>query len=105
MPRGAKCTLARGLRLVQGMAFQHPKGECELCGRQARLTEHHLIPRSQARPGQNAEAIARLCRACHRTIHATFTNHELARSLGTIPRLRAAPRLRRYLQWIQNACK
>jgi hypothetical protein len=76
---------------------------CELCGRHAPTTEHHLIPRSRRR--QNADAFgptARVCHDCHRTIHATFDNRHLARELNTIPRLREAPELARYLAWIRN---
>lgn len=37
---------------------------------------------------------------CHRTIHATLTNAELARTYADAPALRAQPDIARFLLWV-----
>lgn len=76
---------------------------CELCERAAETTEHHLIPRARKRKDVDAFGpVARLCRDCHKTVHATFDNRVLARTMNTVVRLREAPELARYLAWIRK---
>jgi 5-methylcytosine-specific restriction enzyme A len=76
---------------------------CELCGREARTTEHHLIPRSRKKQDRDTFGpTARACRDCHRMIHATFDNKRLARELPSIAKLREAPELQAYLKWIRK---
>lgn len=72
---------------------------CELCGRHPVVTTvHHLVPREE---GGRHLPTARLCPACHRQIHALFTNRDLVRlELTTIDRLKAAPEIASYLNWI-----
>lgn len=45
---------------------------------------------------------ARLCRDCHRTVHATWDNRTLARAYATLGQLRAAPELAGYLAFIRK---
>lgn len=71
---------------------------CDLCGRVAVTTRHHLVPRSRGGRG----SVGRLCRDCHRMAHATFTNHELAREYPTVDRLRRAPELASWIRWIRR---
>ena len=72
-----------------------PEDCCTLCGRAvARLTRHHLRPRSEG--GVETE---RLCGACHRQVHALFTNRTLAAELDTLDKLRANEQIARYLRW------
>lgn len=74
--------------------------QCELCERQVdRYTLHHLVPRAE---GGNHGAKARLCPACHRQLHALFSETTLARDLNSIPRLRANEQISRYLQWVRK---
>lgn len=76
---------------------------CELCERDAKLTEHHLIPR--ARKKQEKEKFgptAQLCHDCHRMIHATYDEKRLGRELNNIPALQAADELQKYLKWIRK---
>jgi 5-methylcytosine-specific restriction protein A len=87
------------------MSSKDVRSSCELCLRLARLTEHHLVPRSEARRGLCADRITQICRVCHRTIHAIYSNRELALHWNTIARLNAAPGLRRYLAWIRRAAR
>jgi 5-methylcytosine-specific restriction endonuclease McrA len=85
-------------------------GTCELCGRpDIEVTRHHLIPRARHRKGQTRRAfypeelnrrVAMLCRACHRFIHGTLTERELAASYNTIPQLRSQPAIAKFIDWI-----
>ncbi len=76
---------------------------CELCGRPAATTRHHLVPRSRRKKERAAfGSAADLCRDCHRMVHATFENKQLAREYPDIVSLRGAPELQRYLKWIRK---
>ena len=73
---------------------------CKLCRRAVeKLTEHHLTPRSKLKKGERTPTIW-ICSACHRQIHALFSNDELAREFNTVEKLRGEPRLARFLKWI-----
>jgi hypothetical protein len=63
------------------------------------ITLHHLLPRQK---GGKADVRVRLCRPCHKQIHATFGNNELARSYTTLQSLRHAPELSAFLKWIRK---
>jgi len=45
---------------------------------------------------------AELCSACHRQVHAMFTNRTLALELDTIEKLREDPQIQDYLRWAQK---
>ncbi len=76
---------------------------CDLCGRTARTTKHHLVPRSRKRHEEEGYGPkADLCRDCHRKIHATWDNKALARERNTVESLRAAPELQTYFRWIRR---
>ncbi|WP_344693095.1 HNH endonuclease [Sphingomonas cynarae] len=72
---------------------------CVLCGRPlgARVEWHHLVPRSEG-----GRITAPVHPICHRTIHATLTNAELARDLADPAALRAHPDIARFLRWIAD---
>lgn len=75
---------------------------CRLCQRNVeKLTEHHLIPRSKGKKGERLPTIW-ICSACHRQIHALFTNDELAAQFNTPERLRDEPRMEKFLAWIRK---
>ena len=71
---------------------------CALCGRSlgARIEWHHVVPRSEG--GHETEPVHPIC---HRTIHATLANAELAR-LGTLDAVRAEPAVARFLAWVAD---
>ncbi len=79
---------------------------CELCGRAVpRVTEHHLVPRSQGRRrGLKVQALptAWLCPACHKTLHRLFTNDELAREYGSLEALQGHEDVQRFVKWVQK---
>lgn len=58
---------------------------------------HHPVPKS--RGGRTVEPVHPIC---HRTIHATLTNAELARGYADLAMLRAHPAIIRFLDWIAD---
>lgn len=70
---------------------------CWLCGPRLgrRLEWHHPVPKSRGGRGR-----APVHPICHRTIHATFTNAELARIGDDPAALRADAAIARFLAWI-----
>ena len=75
---------------------------CELCGRavpERLITQHHLTPREK---GGKAEHRTPMCRPCHKQVHATFSNADLARTYPDVAALRGAPLLQPFLKWIRR---
>ena len=72
---------------------------CFLCGRPLgrRVEWHHPVPKS--RGGADTVPVHPIC---HRTIHATLTNRELADSYADATSLRAHPELARFLDWVRT---
>lgn len=70
---------------------------CWLCGRPLgrRVEWHH--PRPKSRGGRVTVPVHPIC---HRTIHASFTNVELARLEAEGVALSGHPKLERFLSWI-----
>lgn len=76
------------------------QGICELCGREVEeRTVHHLTPKDK---GGAHKDTALLCRACHRQIHALFTNKELADHYDTLGKLKKQEQMQRFLKWIRR---
>lgn len=79
---------------------------CALCERETpTLTEHHLIPRSQGR--RRGLKVAELptvllCSPCHKFLHKTFTNAELAGEFSSVDALLEHPDVERFLQWVRK---
>ncbi|AOL23034.1 hypothetical protein Ga0102493_112015 [Erythrobacter litoralis] len=72
---------------------------CWLCGRPfaTRIQWHHPVPRSKK--GRTTVPVHPIC---HKTIHANFTNAELAR-IGDAPELiRAKPEIAKFVRWIST---
>ncbi len=74
---------------------------CPLCGRPIvpgpSADEHHLVPRSK---GGRAKFL--LHRVCHRKIHATLTESELAASYATWEALLAHPQIAAFVRWVAS---
>lgn len=70
---------------------------CFLCGRPLgrRVEWHHPIPKS--RGGRETAPVHPIC---HRTIHRTLTNKELARDYSDAASLRAHPEIARFIAWV-----
>ena len=63
------------------------------------ITLHHLLPKSK---GGGAEVRVPLCKPCHKQIHATFGNTELAKGYASVAALRAAEALQPFLKWVRK---
>ena len=84
---------------------------CALCGRELKLTWHHLIPKKlHKRPAfrrkfaldyMRSERIA-ICRPCHDAVHRFHTELELGQTLNTLERLRADPAVARHVDWARK---
>ena len=80
-----------------------PPGDplCPLCLRPippgVPQSRHHLVPR--LRGGKGGETVL-LHHVCHKTIHKTLGETDLARRYSTVEALRAHPDLRRFFDWV-----
>jgi hypothetical protein len=72
---------------------------CWLCRRPlgARIEYHHSMPKS--RGGRETVPIHPIC---HRTLHRTFSNAELALFGDSAAAIRADHRIGRFLTWVEN---
>jgi hypothetical protein len=72
--------------------------QCWLCRRPlgAKIEWHH--PRPKSRGGRETVPVHPIC---HRTIHARFSNAELARTPSAAA-LRAHPEIARFLDWVEG---
>ncbi|MNP73887.1 hypothetical protein D3C76_1706730 [compost metagenome] len=60
---------------------------------------HHLVPKEH---GGTFGPTAKLCKPCHKQIHALYTNDELAVRLSSLEALQADEQIARYLKWIRK---
>ena len=73
---------------------------CAICRHEydrPKLTKHHLVPKSRG----GTETVL-VCRPCHKTIHATFTEKELERDFATVEALCESEALRGWVGWIRK---
>ena len=73
---------------------------CELCDRPippALRDAHHLIPKSRG-----GVITVFMHRACHKQVHALFTETELARQYPSTQALRAHPKMAIFIHWVQD---
>lgn len=93
----------RSLRSADAIPHYTPQalGNCPLCGRPLvagrSVDEHHLVPKSQG--GRDTFTVHRIC---HRKIHATLTEKELARSYASWAALQAHPEIASFVAWVQK---
>src|SRR3712207_9177607 len=91
--------MPRSHRLRFPEPFEVPEVEpvCALCGRaipaDAPKSLHHLVPKLKGGKGGPTVLLHHIC---HKEIHATLSEAELARDYATPEALRAHPRLARF---------
>lgn len=77
--------------------------DCEMCGRLLvdgpTTSLHHLIPKLKG--GRKGPTVL-LHTVCHRFIHATFTEAELARDLNTMAALLEQEPIRKFVAWVSK---
>lgn len=86
-------------RIGQKDSMDSDRSVCWLCARPlgVRVEWHHPVPKS--RGGRVIEPVHPIC---HRTLHVTFSNAELARMGGDVGKLRSRPELARFIAWIAD---
>ena len=92
------------------MANNAKYGICCLCNRNTDLTFHHLIPRKVHRrayfkknfTNQELNIGIDVCRQCHRVIHKSYNEMELAKIYNSKERLVAEPLLANQFDWISK---
>ena len=85
-------------------------GDCMLCGRECRLTFHHLIPVTVHKNRWFKQRFSReemgrgamLCTDCHSAVHKFATEKELGRDLNTVEKLRSHPEIGRFVRWVSR---
>lgn len=92
----------RSLRGAQPFgSTAEPVPPCPLCGRPIvpgpSADEHHLVPKSEG--GRDKTLVHRVC---HRKIHATFSEKELARGYASWEALRGHPEIASFVQWVRK---
>ena len=74
---------------------------CALCGRPipngVPQSAHHLIPKLKGGKGGPTVLLHHIC---HKEIHATLSEAELARGYSTPEALRGHPRLAKFAKWV-----
>ncbi len=84
---------------------------CELCGWMTGLTRHHLIPKRMHRSesirarfpkAMLNQSIAKLCKACHRHVHRTVKERDLAVQFHSIELLREHPDILTLVDWLKD---
>ena len=73
---------------------------CTLCNREIPPTlrdAHHLIPKSKG-----GVVTVLLHRACHKQIHALFTETELAKQYPSVEALQAHTEIAKFINWVKQ---
>ncbi|NQZ47263.1 MAG: HNH endonuclease [Erythrobacter sp.] len=80
-------------------SLDHEGQTCWLCGRpfETLIQWHHPVPKSK-----KGRATVPVHPICHKTIHANFTNVELARIGDDPEHIRAHRAVAKFLTWIAN---
>lgn len=81
---------------------------CELCGRAAPTSFHHLIPRTLHSNKWFKKRFTReqmndgldLCRQCHSAVHQFIDHKSLAREYHTKEALLSHPKVANFVRWV-----
>lgn len=76
---------------------------CGLCGRpipaDVPQSQHHLIPKLKGGKGGPTVLLHHIC---HKEIHASLPETDLARDYSTLEALRGHPRLAKFIAWVRK---
>lgn len=84
---------------------------CELCDRGGVLTRHHLVPKKEHKKivhlktktkQELNKSVAYFCLACHKQIHALFSEKDLAITFNTVESLLANEQVKKWVKFIGN---
>jgi len=83
---------------------------CGLCKQVRTLEFHHLIPRKVHRrnffrKNFSKEELNRgvwICRLCHKGIHKTYSELDLAKNFNSLSRLATDPIIMRHVKWAEK---
>jgi hypothetical protein len=85
---------------------------CAFCGRQVKLTFHHLIPVAVHRKKRYRDRFGidemrsrgiMICQLCHNGIHDLFPDEKLlADSFNTQTSLESEPRMAKHIAWVRK---
>lgn len=86
------------------------EANCEMCKRLAKLSFHHLIPRTLHsnkwfKKNYTREQMAQgidVCRDCHRAVHQFIDEKELGREYFTKEKLLAHPEVAKFVAWVSR---
>jgi len=92
------------------MSLNSKHGICCLCRRETDLTFHHLIPRKVHRRAyfkknfskQELNVGINICRQCHRVIHKSYSEMELAKTLNSLEALTSDSLLANQFDWLSK---
>ncbi len=94
------------------IGYDNPMDNCELCGRNEKLTDHHLIPRAVhtkkkfiRRFGKDEMRDRKLhvCKLCHSGIHDLIEDEkELAEDYNTKELLLEDERIKKHVDWVRK---
>ena len=91
------------------MSSKEKLEKCELCGVEAKLQKHHLVPQRVCRSSKYSKDLKTdesnflwICNECHRQIHALYTEQELRDFYSTKEALLEAEELKKFIAWRQK---
>lgn len=83
--------------------------KCEICKREAKLHEHHLIPRKYIKKLKGNRRIndsvlpkANICTDCEKMIHSLFKLKELRDDMNSVDKLLKNKEINNYVRWIKD---
>ena len=87
-------------------------GVCPMCEREAKLTKHHLIPRTMhakyIKKGftkAHLNTCVDICRKCHSAVHRLYPEPVLAAEYDTAEKLMADPRVQKWMAYAKTSNK
>ena len=100
MAQGRIKRLQSAALMKERQAVIKQKFICALCDREIPKVlrdAHHLIPKSKG-----GVSTVLMHRACHKQIHALFTETELERQYSSVEALKVHPEISKFINWVKQ---